>query len=417
MKRIIFFALVLGANFAANAQVGIGTPTPANSAMLDVEAGNKGILIPRVQLTNETNFSPIEGEQVESLLVFNTGDALPKGFYFWNANQWNQIIDQVTLETSVTNIINGNGNGDQLNLGELKRVVDVLVPTNPNSSDKALSQAALVIDPVDGKIYSISYDETTSAYIRTPVQLEENIKEFETRTFFKKAKIEEDGQAPVFVDVNVAPDFTTTKKGEVFYQYLGEDNRVDYLNLTADVTTIIENNETIKNEITNILNQGGNVYFTVDAIDDIPANSVYYIDPETNEKVVADLSETVINSITNNTQIIKEEIGNKITTDKVIKTGNTIDGDAVFIYKTSTKITGAKAKRIEIDGKLPAEARHIDRVLNIQVFDGKKLVTTVVTDVIIHEMQTKVDFNLGNGKMYFPIAEGDYEVILEFTAK
>ncbi|WP_353162137.1 hypothetical protein [Myroides odoratus] len=414
MKRIIFFAFLLGTGFVTRAQVGIGTPTPVNSAMLDVEAADKGILIPRVKLTTTGVFAPIEGTKTESLLVYNVGTTLPTGFYFWKGEKWNQIIDQENLELSINTIINGGSGSD---LGEIKRVVDVLVPTNPKSSDKTLSQAALVIDPADSKIYSISYDVATDKYIRTEVQLQESVKEFETRTFFKKAKITADGQTPTFTETTEVPDFSTAKKGEVYYQYLGEDNRIDYLNLTADVTNIIENNEHIKNEITNILNQGGNVYFTKDAIGNIPANSVYYVDSETNEKTVIDLTETVINSIIENTQIIKEEIGNKITTNEVIKTGHTVDGDAVFIYKTSIAITGAKASRVNIDEKLPQESRNIDRILNIQVFKGKELITSAVTDVAIHNTKTKVDFNLGSGKMYTPVTNGDYEVILEFTAK
>ncbi|MGS4346940.1 hypothetical protein ACKUSY_15390 [Myroides odoratus] len=413
MKKIVFFAFLIGANFVGKAQVGIGTPTPANAAMLDVEAADKGILIPRVQLKTIGDFAPIEGEKVESLLVYNSGSVLPKGFYFWSNSMWNQIIDQANLEVSINTIING-GNGSDL--GELKRVVDFLVPTNPKSGDKSLSQAALIIDPTDNKIYSVSYDATTDTYIRTEVQLQESIKAFETRTYFKKGMIQVDGQEPTFELTNTVPDFSVTKKGDVFYQYLGEDDRIDYLNLTADITNIIENNEHIKNEITNIINQGGNVYFTKEAIGDIPANSMYYVDAETGEKTVVDISETIINTITESIETIKTEVGSKITTNQVIKTGDSVDGDTVFIYKTTTEFTGAKAKRIELDQKLLAGGEHINRILSIQVFKNKKFITNLVTDVEIFATQTKVDFNLGNGKMYMPIESGTYEVILEFTA-
>lgn len=416
MKKIVFFAFLLGAGFVAKAQVGIGTPTPVDSAMLDIEANDKGMLIPRVSLTSATVFSPIDGTEIESLLVFNAGTVLKKGFYFWKDSKWNQIIDEIGLKDAISDALGG----ENFDLGEIKKIVDFLVPTNPQSSDKSVSQAALIIDPVDNKIYSVNYNETTATYERKPVDLQEGVKEAETRTFFKKALITEDGQAPTFELTNVEPNFTASKKGEIYYQYLGEDNRIDYLNLSADVTNIIENNESIKQEITNILNQGGNVYFTQVAIDNIPANSVYFVDPETNEKKQIDLTPSIINSITENTEIkeiIKNEAGNKITTDTVIKTGNQIDGDAVYIYKTTTKIKGAKANKVQLDGKLHEGARHIDRILNLQVFKGKQLITNAVTDVVIDVTQTRFDFNLGNGKMYMPVAEGDYEIIVEFTAK
>ncbi|WP_413513996.1 hypothetical protein [Myroides odoratus] len=416
MKKIVFFAFLLGAGFVAKAQVGIGTPTPIDSAMLDIEANDKGILIPRVSLTSATVFSPIDGTEIESLLVFNAGTVLKKGFYFWKDSKWNQIIDEIGLKDAISDALGG----ENLDLGEIKKIVDFLVPTNPQSSDKSVSQAALIIDPVDNKIYSVNYNETTATYERKPVDLQEGVKEAETRTFFKKALITEDGQAPAFELTNAEPNFTASKKGEIYYQYLGEDNRIDYLNLSADVTNIIENNESIKQEITNILNQGGNVYFTQVAIDNIPANSVYFVDTETNEKKQIDLTPSIINSITENTEIkeiIKNEAGNKITTDTVIKTGNQIDGDAVYIYKTTTKIKGAKANKVQLDGKLHEGARHIDRILNLQVFKGKQLITNAVTDVVIDVTQTRFDFNLGNGKMYVPVVEGDYEIIVEFTAK
>jgi len=413
MKRIVFYAFLLGGGFMANAQVGIGTPTPVDAAMLDIDASDKGVLIPRVSLTAETSFSPIEGTETESLLVYNNGTVLSKGFYFWKDGKWNQIIDKASLEQAIADIIGGEGS----DLGEVKKVVDFLVPTNPQSSDKTLSQAALVIDPEDNKIYSVSYDETTEKYIRTAVDFKDMVQDFETTTFFKRAEITADGDTPNFEVTNVAPDFTKTKKGEIYYQYLGENNQIDYLNLSADVTNIIENNEIIKNEITNILNLGGNVYFTTVAIDDIPANSLYYIDLDTKDKVVIDISSTVIHSITTNVETIKNELGNKITTGTVIKTGDEIDGDAVFIYKTTTGIKGAKADIISMGDKLHAGKKQIDRVINVHVFKDKKLITSAVTDVEIDATKTKISFNLGTGKMYAAIENGEYEIMLEFTAK
>lgn len=74
MRKItILIALfsVLGA-FDAEAQVGIGTPDPSDATILEVLSGDKGVLIPRVALQGTTNFSPIIGSEVESLIVYNT---------------------------------------------------------------------------------------------------------------------------------------------------------------------------------------------------------------------------------------------------------------------------------------------------------------------------------------------------------
>lgn len=45
MKKITLMAALLGSAYFSNAQVGIGTPTPNASAMLDITATNKGVLI------------------------------------------------------------------------------------------------------------------------------------------------------------------------------------------------------------------------------------------------------------------------------------------------------------------------------------------------------------------------------------
>lgn len=100
MKKITLMVALLGSFYFSNAQVGIGTPEPKNSSMLDVHATNKGILIPRVELTSTTVFAPITGTEVESLLVYNTataGDVTP-GFYYWFNNKWERIVNQTQLD-------------------------------------------------------------------------------------------------------------------------------------------------------------------------------------------------------------------------------------------------------------------------------------------------------------------------------
>ena len=100
MKKITIIAALLGSVYFANAQVGIGTSTPATSAQLDIVAENKGILIPRVELTDVNTFDPITGTQEESLLVYNTIDRndVTSGYYYWANNKWNRVINQSDLD-------------------------------------------------------------------------------------------------------------------------------------------------------------------------------------------------------------------------------------------------------------------------------------------------------------------------------
>lgn len=410
MKKILFFVCLLSGTYFANAQVGIGTPTPVTSAMLDIDSTDKGLLIPRIALTSKSVFLPITGTEVDGLLIFNTGTALDKGFYFWKDKKWNQVVDQANLEQTITNIVTGD-------IGEVKKIVDFLVPSNPKSGDKTLSQAALIIDPTDKKIYSVTYDEATKKYKRTDVEFQKLIQGLETVTMIKRSEVKIEGTLPDFTESSTAPVAKDTKIGEIYYQYLGENNKINYINLSSDVVNIIKNNETIKNEITNVLNQGGNVYYTEVAVGTIPANSLYQVNPDTKVKTIIDITANVFNSITENIEQIKNELGDKITNNVVINTGNKIDGDDVFLYKTTATITGAKASETDLTGKLPTGKKGLDRIISIKIYKDKKFVSDTITDVKLDPTNIKLNFNIGHGTFYLPLTTGSYEIIVEFTAK
>lgn len=89
MKKILTSLIFLSFIVITNAQIGIQTNTPDASAALDIVAADKGLLIPRVTLTNDlTNASPVTAPAT-GLLVFNTGANQPVGLYYWNGSSWN----------------------------------------------------------------------------------------------------------------------------------------------------------------------------------------------------------------------------------------------------------------------------------------------------------------------------------------
>lgn len=76
---------LLGQGVAINLD---GTAADA-SAMLDVKSTNRGLLIPRVALTQTTSASPVSSPTA-SLMVYNTastGDVTP-GYYYWSGSAW-----------------------------------------------------------------------------------------------------------------------------------------------------------------------------------------------------------------------------------------------------------------------------------------------------------------------------------------
>lgn len=127
MKKITIMAALLGSFYLTSAQVGIGTPAPANSSQLDIVANNKGVLIPRVSLTSTAVFAPISGTEVESLLVYNTattGDVTP-GFYYWFNNKWERIVNQTQLDDAIGSITDLQGD-----VSKIIALLKVAFPSN-----------------------------------------------------------------------------------------------------------------------------------------------------------------------------------------------------------------------------------------------------------------------------------------------
>jgi hypothetical protein len=95
--------LLLTLPFCAQAQnVGINTTgaAPATGAMLDVDATNRGVLIPRVALTAANNPNPVGAANVvESLLIYNTAtagtgvNAVTPGYYYWDGTRWVRVAN------------------------------------------------------------------------------------------------------------------------------------------------------------------------------------------------------------------------------------------------------------------------------------------------------------------------------------
>lgn len=93
MKNIISaVGLFLVFHSYAYAQVGIGISSPNNSAMLEINSKNKGLLIPSISLNALTDATTIPSPAT-GLLVWNNGSGslTTTGFYFWNNTQWNLI--------------------------------------------------------------------------------------------------------------------------------------------------------------------------------------------------------------------------------------------------------------------------------------------------------------------------------------
>jgi uncharacterized protein (TIGR02145 family) len=88
MKQLLLLLTILSLIFSTYAQnVGIGTTTPAASAVLDLNSTTKGFLPPRMTAAQRTAIpSPING-----LLVFQTD--YPSGLYYFNVGVWSKLSE------------------------------------------------------------------------------------------------------------------------------------------------------------------------------------------------------------------------------------------------------------------------------------------------------------------------------------
>lgn len=87
-KNLVNLLVSLLFALCSQSQIGIMTDFPDASAELDIFSSDKGLLIPRVTLSNVlTNPAPVTNPAV-GLLVFNIGVNQYPGFYFWNGDGW-----------------------------------------------------------------------------------------------------------------------------------------------------------------------------------------------------------------------------------------------------------------------------------------------------------------------------------------
>ena len=104
----------------SSAQVGLNTSIP--EAALDISSTTNGVLLPRVALNSLTTANPVVnpngGLVVDGTMVWNTNTAVaPAGFYYWQSNKWNKIIDsnkqvhfgKMVITSGGTKIITGIG--------------------------------------------------------------------------------------------------------------------------------------------------------------------------------------------------------------------------------------------------------------------------------------------------------------------
>jgi hypothetical protein len=102
LPLLFFFGLFLCVH-AIDAQVGIGTNNPNSSAILHLEANNKGVLFPRMSTVQRSAIPPVNG-----LIVFDTDSSTL--YIYQEPVGWKQIKAIASLK----DLFDGNAPGDML---------------------------------------------------------------------------------------------------------------------------------------------------------------------------------------------------------------------------------------------------------------------------------------------------------------
>ena len=154
---ILFIWTSLFVNFVY-AQTGIGTNSPNEQAVLEIQSVDKGVLFPSISLTSTTTFlGGISATASHTnMLVYNTNTATTTtgldgaGYYFWNGSNWEKITgdtdDQSLAEvTAIGNTTNDViAVGGVLDSGALTVVGDADLQGNVDLGDTYLDNVSIL---------------------------------------------------------------------------------------------------------------------------------------------------------------------------------------------------------------------------------------------------------------------------------
>lgn len=92
-----------------NAQVAIGTSTPAPGTMLHIAdaTGTSGVLFPKVSIPNLSLVSPLPSGSQDGTIVYNTNILTGVGYYFLKNSRWEPIFGTVGVMSKFTNSLFG----------------------------------------------------------------------------------------------------------------------------------------------------------------------------------------------------------------------------------------------------------------------------------------------------------------------
>ena len=137
MKKTLglFLVLFVGTQQLVFAQTGIGTNSPNDQAVLEIQSVDKGVLFPSISLTSTTTFlGGISATASHTnMLVYNTNTATTTtgldgaGYYFWNGSNWEKITGDTDGQSLAEVTAIGSSTFDVIQVGGIFDIGDLTV--------------------------------------------------------------------------------------------------------------------------------------------------------------------------------------------------------------------------------------------------------------------------------------------------
>lgn len=173
---MVFCVFFLGAagTHVSFAQTGIGTPMPDSDAMLEIESNDKGVLIPRLELVESSQPTPL-ANHVAGMIVYNTAtsrtgtaDQVSPGFYFNDGTRWLRTLTTTDAASGgVSTVQNGlfvDSSGSVMLGGALTQPTDIATDATNTLAISGLEQI-----PPDDQHDIVVTDKATGVLKRTPL--------------------------------------------------------------------------------------------------------------------------------------------------------------------------------------------------------------------------------------------------------
>ena len=155
--KIIFVIILLAISSIAYTQnsegvkIGSTVSPPNRSTMFEVQSSNKGVLFPKIELTDISVYAPIVGSETEGVLVYNTNATIVggcgTGYYFWNGNYWERMGKKCILQMSFVDMIAFTANLGPSDVGFQVYVTDASISSSDLSPCLASTCTPVTVNP------------------------------------------------------------------------------------------------------------------------------------------------------------------------------------------------------------------------------------------------------------------------------